>query len=78
MQMRCQGENLMVVFDIDDTILDVRHMVLHVPRSFDRHHDIGFFVGTGVDEIEAREAEMRRVATQLSMDTVERFTTLPS
>jgi hypothetical protein len=33
MQGRYQEENLMVVFDIDDTILDLRHMVLHVLRS---------------------------------------------
>jgi hypothetical protein len=67
MQRRYKGENLMVMFDIDDTILDLRHMVLHVLRSFDRHHDTDFFAGVGVDGIRASEAEMRSIIRQLSV-----------
>ena len=67
MQRRYQEEDLMVIFDIDDTILDLRHMVLHVLRSFDRRHDTAFFADIGVDEIEASEAEMGKIIRQLSI-----------
>jgi len=72
MQRRYQGENLMVVFDIDDTTLDLRHMVLHVLRSFDRHHDTTFFAAVSIDEIEAGEEEMRRIIGQLSIPARDR------
>jgi hypothetical protein len=67
MRKRYGEEDLMVIFDIDDTILDLRHMVIHVLRSFDRHHDTTFFARVGVDQIEASEAEMGKIIRQLSI-----------
>ena len=67
MQRRYQGENLMVVFDIDDTILDLRHMVLHVLRSFDYTHGTDFFAGVSVDGINATETELRNIIGRLSI-----------
>jgi len=67
MQRHYEGEKLMVVFDIDDTILDLRHMALHVLRSFDLHHDTGFFVDVGLDDFGTRETEVRGIIRQLSI-----------
>ena len=36
-------EPLLVLFDIDGTILDMRHMVRHVLRAYDRAHGSGHF-----------------------------------
>lgn len=40
---RYPTEALMVVFDIDGTILDMRHRILHALRSYDRAHGTRFF-----------------------------------
>lgn len=51
-------DNLVVVFDIDDTILDLRHMVLHVLRSFDRRHGTRYFEGLALRDIRTSEYAM--------------------
>ena len=65
MRLRYPEDRLLVVFDIDDTILDLRHMILHVLRSFDRCHETGYFrhlfprdIGVGENEIERMTAEL--------------------
>ena len=35
-------ERLMILFDIDGTILDMRYMVLEVLQAFDRNHQTHF------------------------------------
>lgn len=67
MQRRYTGEKLMVAFDIDDTILDLRHMALHVLRSFDRRHGTGFFAGVGLDDVGTGETGIRGIIRQLSI-----------
>jgi hypothetical protein len=49
-------DDVIIVFDIDDTILDLRHMILHVLQSFDRHHGTGHFQDLGLPDIAVTEA----------------------
>jgi hypothetical protein len=57
-------EKLIVVFDIDDTILDLRHMVLHVLSSFDDHHRTRYFGDIGVQDIEVGELGVLRMMVE--------------
>ncbi len=72
MRRRCPEEDLMVVFDIDDTILDLRHLVVQVLRSFDRSHGTDFFAGLRVGELSAREMQMGSVIRDLSVPAKDR------
>jgi hypothetical protein len=54
-------DKLMVVFDIDDTILDLRHMILHVLASFDRNHDTHYFDNLSVHSIDVGEMEVQLI-----------------
>lgn len=53
-------DRLLVVFDIDGTILDMRHMVRHVLLSFDRAHDTDWFHGLEVGDIDVHENQVER------------------
>jgi len=60
-------DRLMVIFDIDDTILDLRHMILYVLSSFDEHHRTGFFRNITVADIDAHEIEVLRMMRDLGL-----------
>jgi hypothetical protein len=60
-------DRLMVVFDIDDTILDLRHMILHVLASFDRHHDTNYFDNLSVHNIDVGEMEVRWMLSSMGI-----------
>lgn len=53
-------ERLLVVFDIDGTILDMRHMVCHVLAAYDDTHGTELFRGLGVDDIDVHENQVDR------------------
>jgi hypothetical protein len=48
-------DRLLIVFDIDGTILDLRHMVRHVLLAYDQAHGSDLFHGLGVDDIDVHE-----------------------
>ena len=64
MRRRYPKEQLIVVFDIDDTILDLRHMILNVLTSFDRSHDTNHFRGLLLQDIVVGETEIQRMMTE--------------
>ena len=51
-------DRLLVVFDIDGTILDMRHMVRHVLLAFDRVHDSDWFHGLEVGDVDVHENQI--------------------
>jgi FMN phosphatase YigB (HAD superfamily) len=55
-------EPLLVVFDIDDTILDLRHAILHVLTSFDRRHGTRFFRGPRAEALCGDENQLQQRA----------------
>lgn len=65
-------DDTMVVFDIDDTILDLRHMILHVLTSFDRRHGTPYFHRLAVDDILASETGISRLMADLGVPRPER------
>ena len=54
-------DELMILFDIDGTILDMRYMIYYVLRSFDRHRGTGFFRHLKVSDIRIHEADAERI-----------------
>jgi len=48
-------DRLMVVFDIDGTILDVQYMILHVLKSFDQQHATSFFNTLTISDVRVHE-----------------------
>ena len=44
-------EDLLILFDIDGTILDIRYMMLYLLQAYDQHHDTGFFSNRNVIDI---------------------------
>jgi len=64
-------DNLAFVFDIDDTILDVRHMIMQVLRSFDRRNGTRYFYDLTLRDIRAGEMEVHRTLEGLQIPQIE-------
>jgi hypothetical protein len=60
-------DEVIIVFDIDDTILDLRRMTLHVLQSFDRRHGTGNFQGLGPHDIAVTETGVRGMMKELQI-----------
>ena len=59
---RRSDKPLMLLLDIDGTILDMRHMILAVLRAYDRTHDTNFFERLRIKDIDVHE---NQIDTQL-------------
>lgn len=61
---RCRATStdsrLLLVFDIDGTILDMRHMVRHVLMSYDTAHGTDLFSDLHADDIDVHENQIDR------------------
>ncbi|GJM21869.1 MAG: hypothetical protein DHS20C15_17840 [Planctomycetota bacterium] len=64
------NEELIVVFDIDGTILDMRHMVRHVLLAYDRAHRTRAFAGLSVDDIDVHENRVGELLARLGLPEV--------
>jgi len=51
-------DRLMILFDIDGTILDMRYMVLHVLKAFDKKQSTNFFRKLNVSDITVHENQV--------------------
>src|SRR2546429_7479009 len=51
----CPDDRLLIVFDIDGTILDLRYMVRYVLLDYDRAHGSDLFHGLSVEDIYVHE-----------------------
>lgn len=56
-------DTLAIVFDIDGTILDMRHMVAAALLSFDRTRGTDYFRGLCVEDVHLRSTRRRRRRT---------------
>jgi phosphoglycolate phosphatase-like HAD superfamily hydrolase len=51
-------DELVLVFDIDGTIVDTRHLVVHVLLAYDRHHGTDHFHGITADDVAHHETNV--------------------
>ncbi len=68
---RYPRERLMILFDIDGTILDMRYMILYVLQAYDRINGNGFFRNLRISDITVHENRVERLLTQLPLQTEE-------
>lgn len=60
-------DRMMILFDIDGTILDVRYMILYVLKSFDHRHKSLFFENLKVTDIAIHETEVDELLDKLAI-----------
>ncbi len=60
-------DKLMILFDIDGTIIDMRHMILYVLQDFDRNHGTSFFRKLRVTDITVHENDVEPILTRLQI-----------
>ncbi len=65
-------EDLCVVFDIDGTILDMRHLVVHVLLAYDGRHGTDHFRGLVADDITHHEDDVDRLLASLAVPSAAR------
>ncbi len=58
-------DKLMILFDIDGTIIDMRYMVFYVLKAYDAKHASHFFQGLELDNINVHENQVDRLLTDL-------------
>jgi hypothetical protein len=54
-------DELVLVFDIDGTIIDTRHLVVHVLLSYDRYHGTDHFRGITPEDVVEHEARVDEI-----------------
>jgi hypothetical protein len=64
---RYPWDDLMVVFDIDGTILDMRHMVWHVLLGYDRAHRTEYFYGLRPEDVDVHENRLEPLLLRLGL-----------
>ena len=64
---QCPQDRLVILFDIDGTILDSRHMVQHVLQAFDEEHVTQFFTELRVSDIKVHENQVDRLLAELGI-----------
>lgn len=52
------NDKLMILFDIDGTILDMRYMMLYVLQTYDRQHDTKHFAQLDVEQLNIHENQL--------------------
>jgi len=69
-------DRLMVIFDIDGTILDMRHMILYVLKDFDEQFGTQYFQRLNFNDIDFHEAHVSGLLDRLSIPSSHRKTIL--
>jgi hypothetical protein len=64
---RDPDDDLLIVFDIDGTILDMRHMVHQVLLEYDRRHGTRFFYGLRIEDIDVHENQVEPLLHRLGI-----------
>ena len=60
-------DNLCIVFDIDGTILDMRHLVVNALLSYDREHQTELFQGLRPEDISVHESRIDRFLSSMAI-----------
>lgn len=54
-------DSLLIVFDIDGTILDMRYLLLYLLQSYDRHHNTRHSADLSLEELDVHENRLGRL-----------------
>jgi hypothetical protein len=64
---RFPDDDLVIVFDVDGTILDARAMIRHVLLDYDRKHGTRFFYGLRIEDIDVPETQVEPLLHRLEI-----------
>ncbi len=67
MRRRYPDDKLMIVFDIDGTILDMRYMIAHVLKEYDQAHGTHYFDDLDPEEIHVHENQVERLLEERNL-----------
>jgi len=67
MRKRYHDDRLLILFDIDGTIIDMRFMIHYVLKSYDQHHGTSFFKNLKVNGIDVHENQLDQFLKQLDI-----------
>ncbi|NOY38882.1 MAG: hypothetical protein GXO95_01190, partial [Nitrospirae bacterium] len=67
MRSRYPNDKLIILFDIDGTILDMRYMILYVLRLFDKKNNTSYFERLNISDITVHENQVKTLLTQLKI-----------
>ena len=60
-------DKLLILFDIDGTVLDMRQMILHLLKSYDRANDSQFTLGLNLEDIQVHENDITPLLNRMDM-----------
>ena len=69
---RYPDDELLVLLDIDGTILDMRHMILYLLRKYDQQHGSAFFEGLQLGDIDLHENHVDDLLGRLNLPRLQR------
>lgn len=72
MRKRYPDDRLLILFDIDGTIIDMRYMIQYVLKSYDRHHGTSFFKNLKISEIDVHENQVDRFLDRMDIPPSEK------
>jgi hypothetical protein len=72
MRMLYPQDRLLIVFDIDGTILDTRYMIISILHAYDREHGTRHFRYLGTDDIHIHENEIETLLDDLGITDPEK------
>ncbi len=64
---RYPDDELLILFDIDGTILDMRCMILYLLTKYDEEHGTSLFQGLELSDIEVHEDQIDRLLGGLNL-----------
>jgi hypothetical protein len=67
MRSTYHDDELAIVFDIDGTIVDACHLVMHVLLSYDRMHDTNLFHGITISDVVDHEVHVDRILSRFAL-----------
>lgn len=67
MRAKYPEDTLLIVFDVDGTIIDTRILIAHVLQEFDRAHQTQFFSGLTAKDVRVHESDIEPLLTRLSV-----------
>ena len=75
---RYPADKLLILFDIDGTILDMRHVIHHVLQGIDRKHGARHFAHLHVADVTIHEEHIERFLDRFTIDPYEKRKILSS
>jgi hypothetical protein len=70
--IRYPGEKLMLVSDIDGTIIDMRYLVISILQAYDRAHSTAYFTRLKPADVHVHENNIERLLEELNLPAPDR------